>query len=408
MDIKRERYLSWIRPSYDVDIIKVITGVRRSGKSVLLSQIKEEILAKGIAPDHIIEVNFEDVAFEGIRTYKKLDKYIQKRIKDENKYYVFLDEIQHVRSFERCLASLKATRGKKISIFISGSNSKLLSGRLATKLVGRCIEYRVLPFSYSEAKEYLALNKKETGADFFNDYLTYGGLPQRFDYQGRSNVMQYVSSVYNGIVDKDICTPKSKINKEHFSWITSYVMANAGKQFSAENVAKFFEKENDWATDKVVVYRYLDKMEKACLISRVKRYNVASKRTMKQMEKQYVVDNGFRTVNLLSESLPREQALENLVYNELIYRGYQVLIGKTYKGEIDFVVTGEEGKCFVQVCYLLSSQDVVDREFGAFSSVKDASPKYVLSLDPLENSQNGIKNINIIDWLEGRKKLQFS
>ena len=126
------------------------------------------------------------------------------------------------------------------------------------------------------------------------------------------------------------------------------------------------------------------------------------------MEKQYVVDNGFRTVNLLSESLPREQALENLVYNELIYRGYQVLIGKTYKGEIDFVVTGEEGKCFVQVCYLLSSQDVVDREFGAFSSVKDASPKYVLSLDPLENSQNGIKNINIIDWLEGRKKLQFS
>jgi len=406
MQIKREKYLKAIRRQYDVDLIKVLTGVRRAGKSVLLGQIRDEILEGGVSEDHVIEVNFEDVAFEKIRNYQKLNQYVLKKIKDDGKYYIFLDEIQHVRQYEKVLASLKAAQN--VSIFVTGSNSKLLSGKLSSSLVGRCVEFRILPFTFSEMLEYYELNQMELPEDPFSDYLTYGGMPMRFAYTDRNDIVDYLRDIYNGIVNHDICTPQSKINREKFLLVAQYVLGNIGKRFSASDVAEYFEEVNDTELPRSMVYRYLDLMEKACLISRVKRYDVAGKRTLKAIEKQYAVDSGFKTIAVPAVTGGMSAQLENVVYNELCSRGYQVYIGKTYKGEIDFVVIHGRKKCFVQVAYLLTDDDVIEREFGAYDSVKDAAPKYVMTLDRYDFSRDGIMHVNVEKWLRGEFELYFS
>lgn len=406
--LKREKYLSKIRTSYDADLIKVLTGVRRCGKSVLLSQIKEELIEKGIRLDHFIEINFEDLKYDKIRTYKKLDSYIKKQIKDKNKYYIFLDEIQHVRSFEKALASLKASTNS--SIFVTGSNSKLLSGRLASLLVGRCIEFEIRPFSFKEAYEYLALIGKETYPDMFIfDYLRWGGLPLRFSYNSSEDIANYIKQTYEGIISKDICTEKSKININAFSLVSSYIQANSGNDFSAKNVSNFFEVNNDEKIDKKVIYRYLDKMSKAYLVSRPKKFDISGKKQLAYFEKQYSVDPGFITINSNFVNIPLGFVLETVVYNELVSRGYQIFVGKMKKGEVDFVVTNGIGKkCYIQVSYMLNSDETILREFGAFKSIKDNCPKYVLSLDRYDFSRDGISNLNLVDFLLSKVDISLS
>lgn len=404
MEIKRENYLKEIRPHYEIDLIKVLTGVRRCGKSVLLSQIKKEIIEKGIKEDHIIEINFEDLKFEKYKTYKSLNSYLLSKIKDQDKYYIFLDEIQHVSSFEKVLASLRATQN--CSIFVTGSNSKLLSGKLASLLVGRCIEFKIQPFSFRETYEYALLNNKEVNVDeLFLDYLNWGGFPLRFSFSKESDIKKYLEQTYNGIIDKDIAHSKSRINKEKFQKFSSYIMANAGKDFSSTNIENYFASQNHDELEKKTIYRYLDKMEKACLISRVKRFNIVGKQSLKYIEKQYAVDTGFRMINTNLVNFEDTYFLENIVYNELISRGYEVFTGKTYKSEIDFVVINGKKKCFIQVCYYLHSKETIDREFKAFSPINDAAPKYVLSLDKFDFSRNGIAHINLIDFLLNKKDL---
>ena len=195
MFIKRERYLAKIRPFYDVDLIKVLTGVRRCGKSVLLGQIEEELRSSGYDEEHVIKVNFEDLQFEKIRNAERLNKYVIDHIKDDGRYLIFLDEIQHVRSFEKVLSSLRAT--VNCSIFITGSNSKMLSGKMATLLVGRCVEFRIMPFSFSESYEYCKMQGKEISPDeLFIDYINWGGLPLRFSFERESDIKKYVEQTY--------------------------------------------------------------------------------------------------------------------------------------------------------------------------------------------------------------------
>ncbi|MCQ2742936.1 MAG: ATP-binding protein [Bacilli bacterium] len=406
MDIIRKTYLDRIGKYYDSNLIKVLTGIRRCGKSVLLRQIRDEILETvGVESDHIIEMNFEDVAFSRITTFKKLNSYILKRIKDDKKYYIFLDEIQHVSQFEKTLSSLKAT--KNVSIFVTGSNSKLLSGRLASLLVGRCKEFKIMPFTYSEFMQYNAVNGISL-SNSFQDYLRFGGMPQRMDYDNEDEIREYLSSLFDGIVNKDICNSKSKINRENFDTVSKYILSNCGKEFSAASVSSYFSEANGEKMFRETVYRYLDKLEKACLISRVKRYDVASKRNLKSVEKQYAADTGMVLACSSSNRVFPSRLLENAVYNELVYKGYDVMIGKTYKGEIDFVVMKDGKKCFLQVAYLLSDESVIEREFGAYDSVKDRSPKYVLSLDEFDMSRDGVVHLNIVDWMTNKKDLFLS
>ena len=265
-----------------------------------------------------------------------------------------------------------------------------------------------MPFTYSEFLLYYMENKIKLPVKPSQNYIRYGGMPQRMDYESEEDIKEYLKSIYYGIIDKDICNSKAKINKETFITFSKYIISNVTKEFSITSIVDYYNQNNSDNIYVENVYRYLEKLEKACLMSRVKRYDVATKRTLKQVEKQFVVDNGFILACSDSNKIFIAQALENLVYNGLLYRGYDVKIGKTYKSEIDFVAMKDGKKCFIQVAYLLSSDDVIEREFGAYASSRDYSPKYVFSLDEYEMSKDGITHFNIEDWLLGKMDVTLS
>ena len=406
MKLKRELYLQQIRPFYESDVIKVITGVRRAGKSVLLKTITEELIAGGIDDSHIIYINLEDMDYEYIQNASDLNKEIKARIRDDNKYYIFLDEIQHIADFEKALASFRATLN--VSLFVTGSNSTLLSGELATLLTGRTVEFEILPFSFSELKEYLEINNKPFSEDIFYDYLKWGGFPLRFDYADETAVRRYLSNLYESIVNRDIIKKSGNMDKKQFMDISLYILANAGKEFSADNICAYYEQQNNKPIARRTIYNYLDKMKKAYLIHGVSRYNIIGKAALKNREKYYAVDMGFRTINTNTINFEDTFFLENIIYNELLTRGYHVFTGKTYKGEIDFVAIKDGKKCFIQVSYLLASAETIKREFGAYDKITDASPKYVLSLDKIDLSQNGIVHMNILDFLLHKQELMLT
>lgn len=405
MKLKRETYLEQIRPYYESDIIKVITGVRRCGKSILLETIRDELIQRGIRGDHIIYINLEDMDFEYIKNASDLNQEIKQRIEDKDKYYIFLDEIQHVENFEKALASLRVTAAA--SIFVTGSNSTLLSGELATLLTGRTVEFEVLPFSFLEMKQYFELNNREFHEDMFYDYLKWGGFPLRFDFKEEASIHRYLMNVYEGIVGKDIVGKGRNFDKKAFMDISLYILANAGKELSVDKIVSHYGKENK-KVSKRTVYAYIERMKRAYLIHGVKKYHIAGKAALENKEKQYAIDMGFRTINTNTINYEDTFFLENIVYNELISRNYMVFTGKTYKGEIDFIALREGKKCFIQVSYLMQNEETIKREFGAYKNITDASPKYVLSLDKMDLSRNGIVHMNIIDFLLRRKNLMLT
>jgi len=403
MDLKRESYLEKIRPFYETDLIKVISGVRRGGKSTLLETIKNEIIENGISGDQIIFINLEDMLYEHIKNADDLHKEISSRIINDGKYYIFIDEVQHVEHFEKALASFRAAYNS--SVFVTGSDSTLLSGELATLLTGRTIEFEVLPFSYSEMKEYLLLNNRIYNDDLIYDYIKWGGFPLRFSFNREEDVRRYLETLFDQIVERDIKKKSPKFNVRVFKDISSYMMANAGKEFSADNIVNYYKTNADRNISRQTVYNYLEKMEKAYLIHSVEKYDVSGKKIMKSNEKFYAIDPGFRIINTNSFDFEDTFFLENIIYNNLVAEGYYVRTGKLNNGEIDFVASKNGKKCFIQVAYLLASEKTITREFGAYEKVRDASPKYVMSLDKIDMSRNGIIHLNIVDYLLKEKEL---
>ena len=407
MLVSREKYLSKIRPFYDLDIIKVLIGSRRSGKSKILELIQNELILNNVSKDHIIYMNFENLEYEDISDYKSLNNYIMSKIQ-HGKYYLFFDEIQHVKNFEKAINSFRVTFD--CSIFITGSNSKLLSSEISTLLTGRIIEFTIYPFSYDESIEYRKINQIDIHEDSFYDYLKLGGYPFRFNLKKEQDVKAYLEELYSNIFEKDIYSRDLVLEKEKFNKVSQYILLNAGCDFNPETIYNYLKSNNKGKEycSLSSIYNYIEKLEKSFIIKRINRYNISGKEILKSNPKYYAIDNGFRTIKSNSNDYNRGNSLENLVCIELLSRGYNVYVGKTYKGEVDFVAEKNGRKCFIQVAYIMETEETVNREFLAFGPIKDASPKYVISLDKIDMSRNGIIHINLIDFLEGKIDLFLS
>lgn len=392
----RENYLSKIRGFYNSDLVKILVGMRRCGKSVILEQIIDEIKANdNINEEHIININFEFIEYEELRDYRKLNSYIKERIKDKEMYYVFLDEIQNVSQFEEVVNSLRASI-KNISIFITGSNSKLLSDELSVVLSGRYVLFNINPLSY---KEYIELTGKDANdLNNFWDYARWGGLPNRCCFENVTDIKNYLHSVFDSIILRDIVKRLNLQDTFLFDMILQYLIDTAGREFSADNVIKYLEKEYKKISTETL-YTYIDALCKALIIKKVYRYDVHGRAVLKTLNKYYVTDLGIAQIKNHNSDFKNYIVLENIVYNELIVKGYEVYIGKTRNGEVDFLAQKDGETKYFQVAYKLENVDTIEREFGAFEPITDNYPKYVLTLDTRDFSRDGIKQVNLIDFL---------
>ena len=395
--IKREMYLKKIRDSYDSELIKIIVGVRRSGKSVLMMQIIDELKEKGINEDHIIYINFEDYDYTDYTKPKEFNKYIKDKIKDNDKYYLLFDEIQNVEDFEKVINSFRVTMN--VSIFITGSNSKVLSGDLSTHLAGRYINIKMMPFTFSE---YLELQNSQgiikDKDEAFLEYVEWGGMPQIYNSTSIQERKMYLRDLYNTVILKDIVERNNIKDVNLLNRVIQFMMENIGGVISANSITKFLKNDNV-ITSVDTVLNYIEYINNSMIASKTSRYNIRGKSVMTLLEKYYVVDLGL--LQLKSSPIEKKVGgrLENIVYNELIARGYDVYIGKTDNGEIDFVVDDFGDRFYIQVADYLSSDEVVEREFGAYKNVADNFPKYVIIMDKINYSRDGIIHKNIIDWL---------
>ena len=393
----REDYLSKIRGFYDSDLIKILVGIRRCGKSVILNQIIEELKEqRNVDEEHIIFINFEFIEFEDLLDYKKLNKYIKDKIKDNKIYYLFLDEVQNVDEFERVVNSLRASI-KNISIFLTGSNSKMLSDELSSVLSGRYVLFNINPLSY---KEYVLLtNKDGYDLDTFWDYAKWGGLPNRCEFTNIIDIKNYLHSVYDSIILRDVVKRLNLKDTILFDMILQYIIETAGREFSADNIIKYLENENKKISNETL-YNYIDALCKALIIKKVYRYDIAGKGVLKTLNKYYATDLGIAQIKNNNPEFKNYIILENIVYNELINRNYEVYIGKTKTGEVDFLAKKDGNIKYFQVTYEMKDNiDTIEREFGAFKKIEDNYPKYVISLDKVDLSRDGIIHLNLIDFL---------
>lgn len=399
--IKREMYLKKIRDSYDSELIKIIVGVRRSGKSVLMMQIIEELKLKGIKENHIIYINFEDYDYTDYTNPKMFHQYVKEKIKDKEKYYLFFDEIQNVQDFEKVINSFRATMN--VSIFITGSNSRVLSGDLSTYLAGRYINIRMMPFTFSE---YMELQKEQGNIkdkeEAFLEYIEWGGMPQIYNSKSIQERKMYLRDLYNTVILKDIVERNSIKDVNLLNRVIQFMMENVGGVISANSITKFLKSDNV-TTSVDTILNYIEYINNSMIASKASRYNIRGKSVMTLLEKYYMVDLGL--LQLKSSPIEKKVGgrLENIVYNELIARGYDVYIGKTDNGEIDFVVDNFGERFYIQVADYLSSEEVIEREFGAYKNVADNFPKYVITMDKMDYSKDGIIHKNIIDWLLDEK-----
>ncbi len=400
--IKRDLYLSKIKNFIDTNVIKVFTGIRRCGKSMLLNLIIEELKAKGVASQNIIYINFESLMFSKLTNFETLYKYIIEKSQSlKGKIYIFIDEIQEVESWEKTINSFLVDLD--CDIYITGSNANLLSSELATYIAGRYVEIKVYPLSFKEYIDFAKSQNKDTtlsNKEYFMQYLKFGGMPgiHNFNYND-INIYQYLSDIYSSILLKDVITRNNIRDVELLERIVLYILDNIGNTFSLKNVSDFL-KSDGRKLSRETIYNYLKALENAHILSAVRRYDIKGKAFLVTMEKFYLTDIGFKHAKLGYKKDYISGYLENIVYLELIRRGYTVNIGKLNTNEIDFIGTLRNEKIYIQVTYILETNKDVEREFSPLKKVSDNYPKYVLSMDNLEEYNiDGIIRKNIIDFL---------
>ena len=402
--LKRDEYIKQIVPFIDKDVIKVLTGIRRSGKSVMLKLLMEELKNIGINEKQFIYINFENLKYRNLKNYERLYDFILNKVDDKYKsYYIFLDEIQEVEEWERCVNSLRVDEDFNFDIYITGSNAKLLSGELSTYLAGRYIEFVVYPFSFKEFFEIMKEKNKEIDLkEAFQDYVKFGGMPflHNLDYNYEAS-MQYLQDLYASIILKDITQRNNIRDTDLLERIINYVVMNIGNTFSATSISKFFKSENRKVATETIL-NYIKACEEAFLVYRVARNDLLGKKILNVNEKYYIADHGIREAIMENNQKNINQVLENIVYFEMLRRGYNVKIGKVDNLEVDFVCKKNDETIYIQVSYLLASEDTKEREFSVLENIKDNYPKYVLSMDEFDMSRNGIKHVNLIEFLTKR------
>ncbi len=397
--IKRETYMRRIRPFIGSELVKVMTGIRRCGKSVMLELIKEELKNNGVPKANIISINFEDMRYTHLLTAKALHDEIIMRAQDiSGKVYLFFDEIQEVTDWEKCINSFRVEFD--CDIYITGSNAKLLSGELATNLGGRYVEFTIYPFSFSEFTElYKEIFPGAQPQEYFQKYLLFGGMPYLANLRyAEEPCRQYLTDVFNSVQLKDIVKRNKIRDVDLLERILSYIIANVGTTFSATSISKFFKSEKRNVAPETIL-NYIRHCTDAYLFYPVKRQDLQGKQILASSEKYYIADHGVREAVFGGNMRDINLILENIVFMELLRRGYNVTVGKTGNLEIDFIAEKHGEKIYVQVCYLLASQETIEREFGVYDNVNDNFPKYVVSLDEFDMSRNGIKHCNIRNFL---------
>ena len=378
----------------------MITGIRRCGKSVMMGQLCDYILQNGVEKSQILFLNFESLTDERVKSFEAVTKSVKETAAGATgkKLYLFFDEIQELAGWEKLINSFLVDFD--CDIYITGSNAKLLSGELATYLGGRYVEIKMYPFSFAESFAALKNNQPDLSKeDAFNFYLTAGGYPFIYNFNlPEREQKQYLDDIFNSIILKDI-TDRYKIRDVSLlKSLISFFVSNIGNTFSATSLIKYLKNQKRSISNETI-YNYLEYCQEACLLHLVQRDNLNGKELLSTQQKIYITDHGLRQALFGSNQRDINQILENLVYIELLRRGFTVTVGKIDGKEIDFIAQRANEKLYFQVSYLLASDETVQREFGAYDSVRDNYPKYVLSLDKFDFSQNGIIHKNIIDWL---------
>ncbi|HCS39467.1 MAG TPA: ATPase [Anaerolineaceae bacterium] len=391
--ISREAYLQKLVDFQDKNIIKVITGIRRCGKSVLLQQFRDHLASSGISPEKIILLNFESLQYENITNYKSFYDYIN-NIVQQGRYYLLLDEIQAVEHWEKALASFQVDFD--CDIYITGSNAFLLSSELATLIAGRYVEIHIFPLSFKE----IVSQQQEDPRILFQDYLKYGGFPGLVEFEKSDDLVRdYLDGIYNTVVVKDILTRNKFQNISLLNTILKFMIDNVGNLISANNIADYLSS-NGQKTHVDTVLNYLEAFENAYILYKTERYNLKGKRILRSPQKFYIVDSGIRNTLIGFRDLDIGRVLENIIYLELRRRGYDVRVGVDEQFEIDFIATKNDEKLYIQTTLSLTDAKVKSRELQGLLSIKDNYRKILLSMDFHINEEiEGIRIQNIIDFL---------
>lgn len=399
--IVRERYMQPVRDFMDKPVVKIITGMRRSGKSGLLELTRQELLARSVNGQNIIFINFESLRYEALRNYQALYAEIADRAEQtKGRLYILLDEIQEVDGWERVVNSLRVDFD--CDLYVTGSNARLLSGELATLLAGRYVEIRVYPLDFKEYLDFAARNEVEaklTRQEQFSHFVHFGGLPGIHQIKWEeSRIMQYLNDIYNSVLLKDVVARHKIRDTELLERIVFYLMDNIGNTFSAKTISDFLKSQGRKLSTETV-YNYLKALESAFLIHKAARFDIKGKRILETQEKYYLADIGLRHAVMGYRDNDIAGVLENIVFMELLRRGFSVKIGKQDAAEVDFVADRSDERLYIQVCYILTPENI-DREFAPLEAIADNYEKLVLSADTLLRvNRSGIRQQNIMEFL---------
>ena len=393
--IIRPQYMEWLKPYRDVPLVKILSGIRRCGKSTILEMLRNDLMNNGIAADHIINMRYTSEHFDDGMTDRDMYKGIQEQMADDSRYYLLLDEVQEIDGWEKAVNSL--LEDTNADIYVTGSNSKLMSSEISTYLTGRYISIPVYTLSFSEYLEF----KKQSGfssRELLNEYIRMGGFPivalGSFDER---SAYQIVEGIYNSVITSDITKRHNIANFDLFHRVVRYIVENVGKTFSANAIVKFLKNEGR-SLSVEAVYNYLNWLEKAFVIYRCQRYDLQGKSVLKTQEKFYLADSSLKYCIMGFNPKSIAAMLENIVYFELRRKGYHVYIGKNETKEIDFVAIRRDERIYVQVCRRLPEES--DREIANLLKIKDHYPKYVVTLDELAAGNiNGVKIVYLADFL---------